>query len=69
MKSSYIHPAISTLSVEPISIMAGSETKNHILMDTEGSSVGSVSSTLTDFGHTGNIEDARSKDNTTSIWE
>ena len=67
MKLNYIRPTITTIAIEPSGIMAGSGlAKNQILMDVGDSSEGS---TLNDFGNTGKIDDARSKSNSSSIWE
>lgn len=67
MKLNYIRPTITTIAIEPSSLMAGSgSAKNQILMDVED---GSKGSTLNDFGNTGKIDDARSKGNSSSIWE
>lgn len=66
MKTSYIRPTTTTISAEPSTIMAGSAPKNQIQMETENSG---ENNTLTDYGHTGNIGDARSKSNSSSIWD
>ena len=67
MKTSYIRPTTTTVSAEPSTIMAGSTPpKNLIQMDTENSG---ESNTLIDYGHTGKIDDARSKSNSSSIWD
>lgn len=67
MKLNYIRPTIIILSIEPSGIMAGSgSAKNQILLDTGD---GSGGSTLNDFGNTGKIDDARSKSNSSSIWD
>ena len=67
MKLNYIRPTIIILSIEPSGIMAGSgSVKNQILMD---AGAGSEGSTLNDFGNTGKIDDARSKSNSSSIWD
>lgn len=67
MKLHYIRPTITTIAIEPSSLMAGSgSAKNQILLDT-GDGIGG--STLNDFGNTGKIDDARSKGNSSSIWE
>lgn len=66
MKTSYIRPTTTTISAEPSTIMAGSDTQNLIQMETENSG---ESNTLIDYGHTGNIGDARSKSNSSSIWD
>lgn len=66
MKLHYIRPTIIILSIEPSGIMAGSgSVKNQILMDAGDGS----GSTLNDFCNTGKIDDARSKGNSSSIWE
>lgn len=51
--------------------MAGSgSAKNQILLDAGDGSVGStLNGTLNDYGNTGKIDDARSKSNSSSIWE
>lgn len=66
MKTSYIRPTTTTISAEPSTIMAGSAPQNQIQMETENSG---ENNTLTDYGHTGNIGDARSKSNSSSIWD
>lgn len=67
MKLNYIRPTITTIAIEPSSLMAGSgSVKNQILMD---AGAGSEGSTLNDFGNKGKIDDARSKGNSSSIWE
>lgn len=66
MKASYICPTTTTISAEPSTIMAGSAPKNQIQMETENSG---DNNTLIDYGHTGNIGDARSKGNSSSIWD
>ena len=66
MKTSYIRPTTTTISAELSTIMAGSNPQNQIQMDTENS--GEIN-TLIDYGHTGNIGDARSKGNSSSIWD
>lgn len=67
MKLHYIHPTITTIAIEPSSLMAGSgSAKNQILLDAGD---GSEGSTLNDFGNKGKIDDARSKSNSSSIWD
>ncbi len=67
MKLNYIRPTIIILSIEPSGIMAGSgSVKNQILLDAGD---GSEGSTLNDYGNTGKIDDARSKGNSSNIWE
>ena len=66
MKTSYIRPTTTTISAELSTIMAGSDTQNLIQMETENSG---DNNTLIDYGHTGNIGDARSKGNSSSIWD
>lgn len=67
MKLHYIHPTITTIAIEPSSLMAGSgSAKNQILLDAGD---GSEGSTLNNFGNKGKIDDARSKSNSSSIWE
>lgn len=67
MKLHYIRPTMTTIAIEPSSLMAGSgSAKNQILMD---AGAGSEGSTLNDFGNTGKIDDARSKSNSSSIWD
>ena len=67
MKLHYIHPTITTIAIEPCSLMAGSgSAKNQILLDAED---GSEGRTLNDYGNTGKIDEARSKGNSSSIWD
>lgn len=66
MKTSYIRPTTTTIAAEPSTIMAGSDPQNQIQMETENSG---DNNTLIDYGHTGNIGDARSKGNSSSIWD
>lgn len=67
MKLHYIHPTITTIAIEPSSLMEGSgSAKNQILLDAGD---GSEGSTLNDYGNTGKIDDARSKGNSSNIWE
>ena len=67
MKLHYIHPTITTIAIEPSSLMAGSgSAKAQILLDAGD---GSEGSTLNDYDHTGNIDEARSKSNSSSIWD
>lgn len=66
MKLHYIHPTITTIAIEPSSLMEGSgSAKNQILLDAGD---GSEGSTLNDYGHTGKIDEARSMGNSSSIW-
>ena len=59
MKLHYIHPTITTIAIEPSSLMAGSgSAKNQILLDAGD---GSEDRTLND--------EARSKSNSSSIWD
>ena len=71
MKLHYIHPTITTIAIEPSSLMAGSgSAKNQILLDAGDGSVGNtLNGTLNDYGNTGKIDDARSKGNSSSIWD
>ena len=66
MKTSYIRPTTTTIAAEPSTIMAGSNPQNQIQMDTESSG---ESNTLIDYGHTGKIDEVRSKGNSSSIWD
>ena len=67
MKLHYIHPTITTIAIEPSSLMEGSgSAKNQILLDVGDDS---EDRTLNDYGNTGKIDEARSKGNSSSIWD